>query len=407
MRARALRGAAVLAILAVTATGCAQQTPGDNNTDTTTPGVPEDFGPVTYTVSINEPEGRLNDYAREYFGAVTERSGGKINFEYFYAGSLLPANEVLTGVGDGVADIGQITGATFPNELPIVKWVQPLSGTGVVAWPLGSLAEAATAYHLYRTDERLIAEFEANNVVPLYGNATPKADMICNKPAESITDLAGLNVRVASPAQEAEVAALGMVGVYLGTAETYEGLQRGVVDCAWVGGGSTAAFAALGWLEVAPYFIPANGRSTWPINFVMNKDIWDGLPGGVKALFTELAPQAITTQWRIFTENRSDFVDALKATPNGTFQDATEMNEVLTEFQTEDLETMLDNAPSAISDPQKFIDDYLALLDAWTEKLSAELNLPKEGGMDEAGFKAAPGLVDWDRFAELLVEGLD
>ena len=143
MRTRSISSIAALAALTVAFAGCSTNagTPGPSSDG----GGLEDFEAVSLTVSINEPEGVLNDYARDYFAEIEEASEGKISFELFYAGSLLPGDQVLGGVADGLADIGQITPTFYPDQLPIASWFQGLGFMAAKGWPLGALSEAGAA----------------------------------------------------------------------------------------------------------------------------------------------------------------------------------------------------------------------------------------------------------------------
>lgn len=401
MRSKKLLVTAAIAVLALTAAGCAAGGAEAEAPTESGDGV-EEIEPMALTVSLNEPEGVLNAYARDYFNHITEESDGKITFEIFYAGSLLAGDQVVTGVADGVADIGQVTPTAFPDQLPIATWFQALGIFAAEGWPFGPLAEAGAAYETFRDDPDLQAEYASQGIVPLYNNSTAPNDIICSSSAETVEEVTGLRTRVGGPSGALEAEEFGMVPEFMPTADVYEALQRGVVDCVYGGG---PAFGPLGWIEVAPHYVPISGPSSIGIGLVINKELWDGLPDEVATIFRNAAPVALAGQQETFVQVRADLVEQLSEMPGGETQDPTELNAILADYHAGLLDTVAESAPATLKDPEAFLKKFQQTLTKWEENL-APLDLPETGGDDEQGLLDAPTLVDWVEYTAILQDAV-
>jgi TRAP-type C4-dicarboxylate transport system substrate-binding protein len=107
--------------------------------------------------------------------------------------------------------------------------------------------------------------------------------LICTKPVRSMADLKGLRIRAFGFGLPAVVKALGAVPMNVTTNDTYEALERNVIDCSPIG-----PVLAAGWKmdEVAKYYIEIPlGVATWGHLISMNLQKFNSLP---KEIQTEL-----------------------------------------------------------------------------------------------------------------------
>ena len=165
-----------------------------------------------------------------------KRSGGTINYTIHSGGSLLSAKAMLGGLKNGIADGGEIIGVYFPSELPVSNLAMNLAPTLRKGGP--ALAAAITEYILVDC-AACRREFKQNNVVFLGAYATSPYGILCREPVSNLESLKGKKVRV--PGDFAYIATqLGMTPVNMSISDTYEGLQRGALDC---------TLGPLGWLK--------------------------------------------------------------------------------------------------------------------------------------------------------------
>lgn len=68
------------------------------------------------------PTQPITEYAhKEWAGAVREATNGKVDIRLVLGGALIPAKATTQGIADGVAQIGLVSAAYTPSELPIAN----------------------------------------------------------------------------------------------------------------------------------------------------------------------------------------------------------------------------------------------------------------------------------------------
>ncbi|MCK5744663.1 MAG: C4-dicarboxylate TRAP transporter substrate-binding protein [Oricola sp.] len=214
-----------------------------------------------------------------FLETAKEMSNGTINYTLHSGGSLLSAKAMLGGMTDGLVDGGQLLAVYFPSELPVSNLAMGLAPILRSGGP--ALAAAITEYVLLDCPE-CKAEFAEHNTVFLGAYSTTAYSLLCSKPVATLDDLAGKKVRV--PGDFAYLAShLGMVPVNMSIGETYEGLQRGALDC---------SLGPVGWLEqfslgeVAPYALDISyGVSYGGPIISLTQSLWDRLDDTQKAAF--------------------------------------------------------------------------------------------------------------------------
>lgn len=91
------------------------------------------------------------------------------------------------------------------------------------------------------------------------------------------------------------------------------------------------------------------------------------------------------------------------------YQEVDELNEILAEHQAEQIANLADTAPSSIADPQGLIDQYLAIVTEFEERLVSEGIVPGEERLrsDPQTHATAYEVVDWEGYEALVIEVLE
>ncbi len=350
-------GAGVAVLLALT--GCSS-----SGTGGTAAGTLEDMDPITLTVPEieSEADGTMPAGLRVFMDEVTERSGGKITFDVYYSASLMPGNEMLSAIGTGSADMGRLVGGYWPQELPVANWYdQADRSLGENAYPHAVIAESAATHLQFMTDGPLRDELASHNLTALAAPKNiPHADMLCKEPVEGLDDLKGRLIRTATPTIRAEVEHLGGVSVSMPSGEVYEGLERGVIDCAVI---DSPSFIRTGAWEVAKYYVPATFSTNWAGPVVINTDVWEGFPEEVRQIFRDAAPLILSGSAQKTFESIARFATEGVEKHGIVFEDPREIEEALRVHQQRRYESMVANAPAGVTDPAAFktkLDDELA-----------------------------------------------
>lgn len=367
----------------------------------------EEMEPVTLTIAEFLPTGDyLADPLAEYAAEVEERTDGKITFEEYYGASLAGATDILPTVSSGTADLGRVVATYHPQELPISNWVQDLGSTNAPNYPHGMLQGSATSHELFTTNEEILDEYAAQNVLPLTAyNPSQEYSLSCNTPVEGPEDASGIRARVAGETWSKEAEAMGIEPVNVDINETYEGMQRGVIDCALLPMGSVMGASI--W-EVTDYFSPVISSQVNAMPLVMNNDTWESLPEDAQEIMREAA---LDVMWESSVtgvlEAYGDFEQQAINEGDTEILDPTGFDDVLTEHQESVVDDMVNTAPDGVSNPQAFVDDYLAAQDHWLDTTVESLNMELTDRSPEAlveGYRSNADL-DISTFTEAVSNG--
>lgn len=238
-------------------------------------------GPVKLTYSIFFPPAHGQaELGTAWAKEIEKRSGGKIKIDVFAGGTLTAAPEVYDGVVNGISDIGMSCFSYTRGRFPLMEALDLPMG-----YPSGKVATlVANGFYKAMKPQAL------DEVKVLYLHAHGPGLLHTKKPVHKMEDLKGMKIR--STGFSAKVAeALGATPVAMPQGETYEALQKGVVD-----GTFTPIETLKGWkqAEVVKYTTdcPDIGYTT-AMFVVMNLKKWNGLPDDVKKIFDEVSEEWI------------------------------------------------------------------------------------------------------------------
>lgn len=160
--------------------------------------------------------------ALEAFGTGLADRG--IELTFFWGGSLVGGRDTLSGLADGVADMGSVVGFFTPAQLPLYA-IGDLPVDNSDVW-VGMRA----MHELARTSAALKAEFDAAGLHYVSTYSTTPIQLICRTPVTSLADLKGLRVRASGPYGDA-LTALGAEVERMSQSKVYQALDSGLLDC--------------------------------------------------------------------------------------------------------------------------------------------------------------------------------
>jgi TRAP-type transport system periplasmic protein len=221
---------------------------------------------------------------------IEKRSNGRVKITYYPAESLLQAAWTYDGIVKGIADIGHCTAGQTRGLFPLLE---------VLDLPLGQ----TSAYQITKLGVVFVDRFkpkELDEVHFLYSSSPGPFIIHTNKkPVNKLEDLKGLKIRAAGPT-EGVVRALGGTPVSLHVTESYDALQKGVVDGVML---PTEALVDYRIAEVTTYTTNNYGAATGSFNFyAVNKKKWDALPPDIQKIFTQVSQEYTELQAKFWTE---------------------------------------------------------------------------------------------------------
>lgn len=270
------------------------------------------FFPPTHDQAI-----AADDFARE----VERRTNGQVKITSFPGGTLTKAPQVYDGVVSGITDMGNSCFAYTRGRFPVTAALDL-----PVGYPNGKVASQVVNQFVKETNPP-----ELHDVKVLYVHAHGPGLLHTQQPVRSLEDLKGMKIRATGLSAKV-VEALGAVPVAMSQPETYEALQKGVVE------GTLGPIEVLkGWkqAEVVKYTTEAFDIGyTTAMFVVMNRNAWDALPTDVQQVIDQVSQEWVAVhgeRWdkadqegRAFTQSLGNEVITLSPEENERWRKAVE-----------------------------------------------------------------------------------
>jgi len=209
---------------------------------------------------------------------VEARTDGRVKITVYPGGSLTKAPQCYEGVVNGVSDIGMSCLAYTRGRFPLLEGLDLPLG-----YPDGKTATRIATAMVMKYKPKEMADTHV-----LYIHAHGPGILASKKPVKSLDDLKGLKVRATGLSSKI-VKTLGGTPVGMSQPETYEALQKGVVE---------ATFCPIetlkGWKqgEVISSVTDTSVVGYTTAMFVtMNCDAWDKLPADIQKIFTDVSAE--------------------------------------------------------------------------------------------------------------------
>ena len=284
-----------LVVLACTvlAAGCGKQAPA----------APGSKKPVKLTYSVFFPPTHVQaKLAVEWADEIRKRTGGQVQITVFSGGALTKADQCYQGVVDGVSDIGMSAFAYTRGRFPLLEGLDL-----PVGYPDGISAT--------RMANALTAKFkpaETRDTRLLYVHAHGPGVLATKKPVAKLGDLKGLKIRATGFCAKV-VESLGGSPVSMPQGETYEALQKGVVDATFC-----PVETLKGWKQGEVVNCLTDSRCigyTTAFFVAMNKGKWDALPADVQKTIESVSAEWVVKHGQAWNDADAEglaFVKGLK-----------------------------------------------------------------------------------------------
>src|SRR5437867_3767170 len=182
---------------------------------------------LTFKLATPSPEADLSgDGVKFWAKLVDERTGGRIKFQYFWAGSLLNASNMFNGVRYGLSDFALPATSYVSGQVPDVAPFEV---------PFGYPTDAELTLRFYREVEPVLSDifYKSYNQRLVFASPATTADPVTckSKFLDSQNAWKGALVRTAGKWQGATIEAWGGKPVTIDLSEAYSAIQRGTADC--------------------------------------------------------------------------------------------------------------------------------------------------------------------------------
>lgn len=210
---------------------------------------------------------------------ITKKSGGRLKVITYPGGQLYGSQDMFGAVQKGLVDMCEIPTGYWGGSIPLYK----LPDTPFLIKD-NSVWRAWLEGGLWEVWQR---EAEKVGLRCLGMTGWNGLQAFSRYPIRTLKDAEGHKWRVYNPTTAAAVKALGASPVTMGFPETYQALQRGVMDAAF--GGVTWAYAYK-WHEVGKYITKVDFGMP-PTGIFVNKKSFDALPPDLQDIVTKVGRQ--------------------------------------------------------------------------------------------------------------------
>ncbi|BAQ11918.1 extracellular solute-binding protein, family 7 [Bacillus sp. OxB-1] len=216
---------------------------------------------------------------------VEEATGGNVKITSYPGASLAAPDGQFDAAATGAVDIAMSVNSYTPNQFPMTSVMELsfLSKTGEQG--------SKMLWQLYEEFPEFEAEYAGT--VPLWlSTSDPGQIFTVGKPVKSYEDLKGMRIRSPSAETNEWLTALGATPVSMSMNETYEALEKGVVD------GTIAPWEAIegySLVDVIDYATVGNFYMT-TFFVTMNENSWNELGEENQAAIKELVGEKMAAK---------------------------------------------------------------------------------------------------------------
>jgi TRAP-type C4-dicarboxylate transport system substrate-binding protein len=288
---------AVVSLAGLGTTGCAKKAPAQT---------------IELNYSIFFPPTHIQTKTAEAWAKEIEtRTNGRVKITLFAGGALTQAPQCYEGVVNGISDLGMSCFAYTPGRFPLLEGLDLPLG-----YPNGAVA---TRIATELTEKYKPAEVANTHI--LYVHAHGPGLLASKKSVQNLDDVKGMKIRGTGLSAKV-ISALGATAVGMPQGDTYESLQKGVVDATlcpvetlkgWKQGEVISSITA----------VPAVGYTT-AMFVTMNAKKWQSLPPDIQKVFTDVSKEWVGKHGQAWDQADADGREFVKSLQRETITLAAE-----------------------------------------------------------------------------------
>lgn len=305
---------------------------------------------------------------------IAALSDGRLTFQVFNGGSLVPGAETMDAVGSGVAQVGFIVSVYTPSKLPLGNSVAHF------AWEYPDKYVLAGAYADWMLNDPAASQewIDANTIYGM-GFSTPVYHLLCNKPVHNVSEAAGIRVRTPGAAYPGFVEAIGGVSVSMSISEAYDAMDKGALDC--VAADITQLTAGANLLDqVTGVTLVPMGPSFIGAAQVYNLDWWRSLSDEDRRNVMTAAARSMARQQIMYTEAEADAMTQATAAGVEIIEPDETLKTAMADYIAGGLGAIESAKTYGVENPEEIFESFRPYLEKWVDLVG---NMKDRGDVDE------------------------
>lgn len=281
-----------LAICSLIMTGCSSNTSKDVEKEEKIT-----LKVATYVATVSPIYKYLTESWMEKVKEITE---GKVDFEVYPGEQLGKAQDLLQLTQNKVTDISIFPVNYFPDQMPISNVLAGFPNLSTTSLQ-GSLAY----YDLIQSNNELLeTDFLKNGIRPITTNVSPTYEIwTTGKEIRVPKDVKGLKLRTPGGIANEVYQNMGAVPVSVTHTDTYEALEKGVIEAASY---SSVAVEQSGTIDLLKYALFIH-LGTAIHGLVINEQVWQKLPEDVQKAMIKAGEEVVKTAGENYDKDTQAF----------------------------------------------------------------------------------------------------
>lgn len=305
------------------------------------------------------PSHPLTKYGyEEWLNRMEELSDGTLKPRLFTGTALLSPQDHLSGVRDGVAQIGWINGSYTPSEVPEENIIFQMSFV-YTDYFVGAFA--LTEFNM--TDAQMQGQWLDNDIVYLSGYSTPPYRMICSSKISTTDEIKGKRLRSGGGALPDWAKSVGAIPVNVASSETYTGIEKGLLDCAT---NAIDDLRSRSYWDIAKHVTMVELGSFWTANGA-NREFWSDLSTEQRKVILDATAETMVDAGIGYAKDVEEIVAQAAERGVNFHEPSPELRQSIEEHQakTHEYAAVIGAQQFGIADAGELLDRFQALARKW------------------------------------------
>ncbi|HEX2966068.1 MAG TPA: TRAP transporter substrate-binding protein [Syntrophorhabdaceae bacterium] len=296
---------------------------------------------------------------RPFAQELERRSKGRVKVTFYPSETLGKAKDHYDMTVNGIADLGMSVLGFNPGRFPLAEALEL-----PIAWPSCRIA-ARVCWDIY--EKYLKKEFSDVKLIAL-ATTDPNQIMTSKKAVRTLADLSGVRLKTGSPRQVDMVRAWGGSPINIPITDTYEALQRGMLDGIFTGYSGLTDFKL--HEQLSHYTTIGVGVSV--ATGLMNLKTWNSLPPDIQKIITDISGSNLSARiGDVFDKAQRDALAEATKLGGKVYTLSSADKAALLEKSKPIVETWIANVEKKGLPGRKIYEDIIALVDKYSKEEAA------------------------------------